>query len=96
MKPNKIGFYQPNEQDEPVNATNDPDSGIEILKGYIQQMYCTEGEFGNKEFVTSEELRYELQGMIETTMPEISKALTELGYKTITVDRELCWVMYRQ
>lgn len=94
MKPNKIGFYQPNEQDEPVN-TKIPDVNIELLKGFIELMYSTTGELGNKEFVTSEELRYELQGMIETTMPEISKALTELGFKTITIDRELCWEMYR-
>lgn len=92
MKPNKIGFYQPETKEPEVTK---PATGNDILKEYIQQLYKPNGFSHEKDFKSSLELAYELQDMIEVTPGEVSEVMKTLGYEVTTIENQVCFVVYK-
>jgi len=72
------------------------DSNIEQLKQFITNTYNTTGTRTEKEFVTTQELLYELSEMIECTQQQLIAALNELQITTQSIDGLMCWVLYRE
>lgn len=68
----------------------------ELLKALVLQMYSQDGYARDKEFISSQELVYQLSETIDVDIKTVSCVLQELNFCTKLIDNVPCWVMYQK
>ena len=70
------------------------DEAIEELKQIVSELYTINGFPEFMEFKTSQELVYELQESIDTTIQIMNKTLFKMGFQNTMIDGTMCWVLF--
>ena len=78
------------------NKVKEPKKQCDLLATFIQSNYRPIGISENKVFKSSDELIYEFSQVVSVDVEELTKALTDAGYRTEFIHSEPYWILYER
>ena len=88
-----IGFRQPEKKDEKKNVQP---KAKELLLTLLRENFSPEqtDKFSELQFLTTLQLAYKFEDMIDISKSSLSHWLLDEGYQTTTFEGNLAWIMY--